>query len=536
MLKNLCLLLVSCAIGLSLCEVSLRLFYPRYRNLAEAQFRNDALRLYARTPNGRGSFAHPDTHFTHSLHHNNFGLRQHRDFREADLAAAVNIGVFGDSFTENVFVAAPYSFTEPLDYLLNLQGDDQFNVLNFGVAGYGTGQSFLRYEDFHPRRDLDHVLYVYHRNDLKDNERRFRLDEAGRLALTRRRGVLVAPLVRNLHVTYLILDAFGRLAAGDAAHLSMAHDLIQGDLSREQQIALEVFRQLIRRWKNLVEDAGGTFSIVLTPVSPQSFVVDLIRAEGIEVIDLHACFNEVDPARSRTPWIESPYRFKNDWHWNETGNSLAAVCLYRALERKTGFPGLSEDGLQEAVSRYYAVFGGENFLAFGISRERAPSAPPREVSAEIRKKYMELDLQLDLQIMELVRHQSDRRVISSELDVYLAEDRLVYVKDKCRSTDADATVFLHVEPVDYEDLPGNRRQYGFETREIRPERSTRISDRQCAFTVELPDWPIRRFRTGQYVPGSGELWSAEVTGPGPGGGGGIQVGVRYLFEEDSRDE
>ena len=384
MLKNLCLLLVSCVIGISLCEVSLRLFYPRYRDLAEAPFENDALRIWARTPHGRNSFVHPDTRSPHTLFHNNFGLRQHRNFREADLADAVNIGVFGDSFTENIDMAAPYSFTEPLDYLLNLQ-QDRFNVLNFGVRGYGPGQSFLHYEDFTRAGDLDHVLYVYyHGNDLTDLYVRglFHLDEAGRLVRAEEiRKTWWAPLVRNLHVTYLILDAIGRVPfvaeqavsskierlnrrfedrVEDGTHLAMVRGLRQGDLSLEDiRITLEILRQMIRRWKNLVEDAGGVFSIVLLPTpAPPSFLVDLIRAEGVEMIDLHACFNDVDPAHSGTPWAESPYRFKNDRHWNETGNYLAAVCLYRALEEEMGFPGLSEDGLREAVSRYYAAFGG----------------------------------------------------------------------------------------------------------------------------------------------------------------------------------
>lgn len=599
MLKNLCLLLVSCVVGISLCEVSLRLFYPRYRDLAEAPFENDALRIWARTPNGRDSFVHPDTRLPHTLFHNNFALRQHRNFREADLADAVNIGVFGDSFTENVYMAAPYSFTEPLDYLLNLQ-QGRFNVLNFGVRGYGPGQSFLHYEDFTRAGDLDHVLYVYyHSNDLTDLYVRglFHLDEAGRLVRAEEiRETWWAPLVRNLHVTYLILDAIGRVpfvaeqAAGsknerlnrrfedrveDDTHLAMMRGLRQDDLSLEDtQITLEIFRQMIRRWKNLVEDAGGAFSIVLLPTpAPPSFLVDLIRAEGVEMIDLHACFNDVDPAHSGTPWAESPYRFENDRHWNETGNYLAAVCLYRALEEEMGFRGLSEDGLREAVSRYYAAFGGggETFLAFDSPGGRAPSASasasPREASAEIRRKYMELDLQIAErgpgaadpaeEIMELVHQpdQPDKRIISSDADVYLAEGHLVFVKDNCRPTDVEASFFLHAEPVDNEDLPGDRRPYGFENMNIRGVRrpygfenmnirgvSMKISDRQCAFTGELPDYPVRLIRVGQYVPGAGELWTEEfemekATDLDAGGSlKAVRSAFRRLFDEDSRDE
>ena len=530
MLKNLCLLLVSCAIGLSLCEVSLRLFYPRYRELAEAQFEKDALRVWARAPNSRGSHVHPDTRLSHSLLHNNFGLRQHRDFREADLAVAANIGFFGDSFTENVRMAAPYSFTEPLDYLLNLQ-PGRFNVLNFGVEGYGTDQSFLHYEHFRHAGDLDHVFYVYFDNDLTDIRASglFHLDDERRLAQVEAlEGSWWAPLVSRLHVTYLVLDAIGRttffaeLAVKNKEYLDRrSRDRAANlslDLSRfvapsmddrqsldDRRISLEIFRQLIRRWKNLVEDNGGTFSIVFLPIPPQPFVADLIRTENIEVIDLNACFNDNDPAHSQTPWdVESSYRFKNDLHWNEAGNSLAAVCLYRALEEKMNLPVLSEDGLQEAVFRYYAAFGDE--ISQPIPRGTLHRHGRR--FAEIREKYMELDLkymELDLEVMKLAR-QPDKRIISSDLDVYLARDHLVYVKDNCRPTDVDAPFFLHVVPVDNGDLPFSRRQHGFDNIYVHHGPIIRINDRQCAIIEELPDYPIRYITTGQYVPGAGRLW------------------------------
>ena len=54
----------------------------------------------------------------------------------------------------------------------------------------------------------------------------------------------------------------------------------------------------------------------------------------------------------------APYTFKNDSHWNEAGNQLAAVCLYRFLEREMGLPRLAEDELREALYRYYSAFGG----------------------------------------------------------------------------------------------------------------------------------------------------------------------------------
>lgn len=211
---NLCLLLGSCVAGLALCEVSLRLFYPKYRHLAEAQFSRDAERIWSRMPHWRDFRRHPDTGAPHFLHYNNLGLRQHRNFSAADLAVAINVGVFVDAFTENTGMPVPYSFTEPLDYLLN-RGQQRFNVLNFGVHAYGPGQSFLHYQDFRYGYNLDYVLFVYCENDLRNIQETalFHLDESGRLA---RHGAIFSPwwvrLISQIHISYLILDASERFS------------------------------------------------------------------------------------------------------------------------------------------------------------------------------------------------------------------------------------------------------------------------------------------------------------------------------------
>ena len=381
---NMCLVLMSCAVGLALCEVSLRLFYPKYRHLAEAQFRYDAMRIWARTPNHRDFMVHPDTGLPHPLYHNNLALRQHRNFDEADLASATNVGVFGDSHVENIGMAVPYSFTEPLDYLLNQSGQ-RFNVLNFGVEGYGPGQSLLHYRHFRYAEDLDHVVYVYCRNDLWDIYATglFHLDEAG--YLVRNEAIQESwwtPHIRMLHLSYLALDvkerwsSFPAATTGTTEYLRREHNERLGDkrwnamrkvfrrgrlVHDDQKTSLEIFRQLIRRWKHLVEHSGGTFSVVLLPDHPpEPFVTAVLSAEEVEVIDLYACFGDRDRARFQRSWRQSPYRFKNkdDWHWNEAGNKLAAVCLYRVLEEKMGYPALSEDRLQ-ALFQYYAAFGDE---------------------------------------------------------------------------------------------------------------------------------------------------------------------------------
>ena len=109
--RNLLLALGSLVVGLSLCEVALRVFHPRYEYAA-----NPPQRTY---PYWRSEHRHPDTGAKHLVAYNNLGSRQHRNFHERDLAGAVNLAFFGDSFTENLRLPAHHSFTEVLDHLLN---------------------------------------------------------------------------------------------------------------------------------------------------------------------------------------------------------------------------------------------------------------------------------------------------------------------------------------------------------------------------------------------------------------------------------
>ena len=387
MLANLCLLLVSCLVGISLCEVSLRVFSPQYRYLAEADFSQDERRIWSRQANSRYSIGHPDNYLAHAWHHNNLALRQNRNFSEADLIAATNIGVFGDSFVENIAMEAPYSFTEPLDYLLNRRRT-RFNVLNFGVHGYGPGQSFLHYEDFRYVNEMDYVLYVYCENDIQDivETRLFSLDGTGHLASNEIIRPWRVPLIRGWHLSYLILDAAGSLSSQFEIVREKGHTnpryLIRPRRRQSQfdeygkNEALAIFQQLIRRWKSSVEAHDSIFYVVTLPNLPvDPFVASVFRAEGVEVVNLDDCFGDHDPAHLRRPWDESPYRFRRDGHWNEAGNHLAAICLYRFLEEKTGLPPLSGEGLRAALHRYYSAFGDWSPTDLGGGRFPADARP-----------------------------------------------------------------------------------------------------------------------------------------------------------------
>ena len=540
-LTNLCLLFGSCAVGLIVCEGALRLFYPKYRPLADAQFSQETERIWGRIPNSREWYPHPDTGVLHALHHNNLALRQHRDFSASDLTSATNIGFFGDSYTENIRIAAPYAFTEPLDYLLNQQGQ-RFNVLNFGVDGYGPGQSFLHYQYFSFVKELDHVFFVFCYNDIMNiyQTKLFDLDDTGELIKNQapepswRRAIL-----SRLHTPYLIYDVEGRLPSYIAA-LRNHYDQIRGIRQIEQaeraadetsqeirtsvlegtqehenlRRSIAIFRKLINRWRRLVAKTGGQFHAVLLPHRlPPSFITPLFEEEQVEVANLQECFEKYDDDYLRLP--KSPYQFRNDAHWNEAGNRLAAICLYRFLEKKIKLPPLPEDELQGTLYDYYSAFDG------WMSGTPGGARTSQQTTAHIRAKYLATDDSFskiaikETEDAEEILSLPNKRVIRSDFDVYLDGKRIVYVKDDCRQGDINPRFFLHVTPTEKESLPEGRFKDGRETLDFYHPGLKGEKQQRCVIVRHLPDYAIRHIFTGQYVQdtqgNSVHLWEGEVS-------------------------
>ena len=370
-LANAALLLASCLAGLLLCEAGLRLFHPKYAYLAEAPFLRDPNLLRVRIPDNRSFSSHRDTDARHPFFHNNLGLRQHRDFSAEDLENSVNIGFFRRLLHREqrnegavlVHRAAGLSAEH------RERGGRGSTCLIFGVAGYATAQSLLRYELLDFREGLDHLFYVYYKNDLVENLANglFRLDDAGRAAGERgRRLPPVSPCCPSCTSPIWCWNAGGRLSA----HLEEIEVKVR-QLRREfkqrkagygaqglPSSALPLFRQILRRWKEAAESNGASFRLVWLPMKNYDAydVAAIVEEEGVETLNLRDCFGARDPAHLQTPWTLSPYRFEHDGHWNEAGNRLAAICLHRVLESALGLPRLSEEDVALALRHYYSAF------------------------------------------------------------------------------------------------------------------------------------------------------------------------------------
>lgn len=104
---------------------------------------------------------------TRGIEINSFGMRD----RERSLEKAtgtVRIAVLGDSFTEAFHVENEETFTR----LLESRFKGKVEVLNFGVAGFGTVQELLAYREKVKRFNPDIVLLAFlSANDMRNNSR-----------------------------------------------------------------------------------------------------------------------------------------------------------------------------------------------------------------------------------------------------------------------------------------------------------------------------------------------------------------------------
>ena len=106
--------------------------------------------------------------------------------------------------------------------------------------------------------------------------------------------------------------------------------------------------------------------------------------------------------------------------------------------------------------------------------------------------------------------QEGELVVSANFDVYLREGALLYLKEPCSPDDAAARFFLHVTPVDIEDLPPNRRQHGFDNLDFTFRSYGMVIDGKCIAIRDIPGYGIKSLGTGQFSEEEGRIWQDQV--------------------------
>ena len=99
----------------------------------------------------------------------------------------------------------------------------------------------------------------------------------------------------------------------------------------------------------------------------------------------------------------------------------------------------------------------------------------------------------------------------STYNLYIQDNALYYDKRPCALPDTDARFFLHIYPEDAADLSEWRRQIGFANLDFDFHKYGLLAEGRCLIRRELPDYPITRIHTGQFVHPDGPTWKAEIS-------------------------
>ncbi len=103
-----------------------------------------------------------------------------------------------------------------------------------------------------------------------------------------------------------------------------------------------------------------------------------------------------------------------------------------------------------------------------------------------------------------------RPTARSEFDVRLADGALYFAQEPCNLDAARRLWFLHIRPVNEDDLPPARREWGFDNLDFFFAAHGVTLDGACIARVPLPAYDIDVVEIGQFVRGEGPIWEEEL--------------------------
>lgn len=152
--------------GLLLGEVVLIVFVPQVKRLPRV-WRYDRDLGWEHIPGARGRMVAPE--FSAEMVINAAGQRD-QDYPEERQSNSWRVIALGDSYVEGWGVELEASVTKLLEERLQqARADERVEVINMGVAGYGTDQELLYYERDGQHYQPDDVLVFFYGNDIWNN-------------------------------------------------------------------------------------------------------------------------------------------------------------------------------------------------------------------------------------------------------------------------------------------------------------------------------------------------------------------------------
>jgi lysophospholipase L1-like esterase len=331
------LVIISITIGFGICEILSRIIYkidlPYFTDMngkrEQLQLPDNELG-HRNKPNFDGWLV--ATEFKNRIQTNSDGFRGRHDFL-SNKGGKLRIMALGDSFTFGFGVEEDDVFVKKIAAILQDRLSIPVEVLNLGVAGYGTIQEFLLFQKYKYLKPDIVILGFFARdafaeeggNDLVDNYRFFHKYIEGKadqnenyLSFTRRSRIFLKKYSNLYRLTELYFGGYFR-----KKYLPERENL---ELRR---VAWGLTSNYLLRFDAELQNQNIVCFLVWIPfpstiVSQNHSVADNIAALGLHNIIL------MDPleAMKSNPMN---YYYSLDSHWNAKGHDLVASLLSKKI-------------------------------------------------------------------------------------------------------------------------------------------------------------------------------------------------------------
>jgi hypothetical protein len=282
------------------------------------------------------------------------------------------IGLFGDSFTENIAVYNQFKIETVLN---NKLFNNNFNYVNYGVNGYGLDQIFIRYLKY-KTHDIKKVIYIFCENDIrnlyenqlffyKDDQLLYKEPKINKIANILNKFYLSFFLLETYYVfDYLLFTKFKSFSLNNISNTSswflkeadtqfankfnehlinqrarhedyyaskMTAEILSNQPSNDTVYYIKLFNDLLRNFKKEVNNDGRQFYIVVSSRSIDTLVFNNVIEDkkNYNILYLEESFSkEKNNSKEK-------FYFKKDGHWSEIGSLYVAKDIWEHLNSKS---------------------------------------------------------------------------------------------------------------------------------------------------------------------------------------------------------
>jgi len=314
-------------------------------------------------PNTKGTYSSQE--FLVNVNINNQGFRHDSDVSTSRREGIKRIALVGDSFVEGVQVDLNKTAGIRLEENLNFDSKtEKYEVLNFGVSGYGMDQKFLYLKKNVLAFQPDLVVLFFASNDLDDVRKNniVKINDKNELEFDKfpqenKYVTRIKDLLRHFYIANVLFRVktnihFKTNQISSETRIPTEYQLYQGKMDNQSAYYFEIIKKLIIQSKKITGDSGTKLLLVggvdktqtvnsypnkfTDQYNVSNFEPDFInnllggfaQENNIEYLDLLPVFKKVNnPA---------DLFFAKDGHWSQYGHEVVAEALKTKIDEMEG--------------------------------------------------------------------------------------------------------------------------------------------------------------------------------------------------------